>query len=190
MSPEILLEKFGYLAVFVGTFLEGEAILVLAGFFAERKYLSLPIVILVGFLGSYVGHLFWFWLGRTRGIKILKRFPKLERHFAKGIRLFERWGAPTIIISQYLYGLRITCAIVVGISRMSLLKFLVLQAISCLSWAVVISLLGYYFGAAVETVLGRAENVEKYGLVVLAAIGLAVWLYHRRKDKEEAQLEG
>src|ERR1700690_3117700 len=32
MSPELLLERFGYLAVFVGTFLEGETILVLSGF--------------------------------------------------------------------------------------------------------------------------------------------------------------
>ena len=45
MSPELLLQKFGYLAVFVGTFLEGETILVLAGFFAERRYLHLPLVI-------------------------------------------------------------------------------------------------------------------------------------------------
>jgi membrane protein DedA with SNARE-associated domain len=40
MTPELLLQKFGYLAVFVGTFLEGETILVMAGFFAERGYLT------------------------------------------------------------------------------------------------------------------------------------------------------
>jgi len=36
LSPEALLHQFGYLAVFIGTFLEGETILVMAGFFAER----------------------------------------------------------------------------------------------------------------------------------------------------------
>jgi len=190
MSPELLLRKFGYLAVYIGTFLEGETILVFAGFFASRRYLSLTIVIAVAFLGSYSGHLFWFWLGRSRGVKILERYPKIERHFGKAIRLFERWGAPAILISQYLYGLRIASAIVVGISRISLLKFLIYQAISCASWAALIATLGFFFGQAVERVLGNVAHVEKYALVALGLIALFVWLYHRRKEKTEVTVEG
>ena len=52
MSPELLLHKFGYLAVVVGTFLEGETILVLAGFFAERGYLEFLLVVLCAFSGA------------------------------------------------------------------------------------------------------------------------------------------
>ncbi len=51
MSPESLLQDFGYLAVFVGTFLEGEAILITAGFFASRGYLDPMIVCVVAFAG-------------------------------------------------------------------------------------------------------------------------------------------
>src|SRR6266852_4343680 len=90
MSPELLLHKFGYIAVFVGTFLEGETILVMAGFFAQRGYLELMGVIAVAASGAYVGHVFWFWLGRTKGVQLLDRFPKMKRHFGKGIRIFER----------------------------------------------------------------------------------------------------
>src|SRR5215210_310159 len=119
MSPEALLERFGYLAVFVGTFLEGEALLVMAGFFAERGYLNVYTVTGVGFAGSYAGHLFWFWLGRVHGVKLLDRFPKMRKHFGKGIRMFERYGASAIIVTQWLYGLRITCAVIVGLSKIS-----------------------------------------------------------------------
>ena len=185
MSPEILLEKFGYFAVYVGTFLEGETILVLAGFFAQRRYLSLPIVIVVAFLGSLSGHIFWFWLGRKHGVRIFKRYPKMEKHFGKGIRMFERYGAPTIFVSQYLYGLRISCAIIVGLSKISISKFLFYEAISCATWASLIAILGFYFGEAVDRLLGKAAHVEKYGLVVLLLIGFGVWLYHRRKEKKE-----
>lgn len=188
MSPEVLLQKFGYLAVYVGTFLEGETILVFGGFFASRRYLSLPLVILTAFLGSYSGHLFWFWLGRTRGVRILERHPKVERHFGKAIRLFERWGAPAILISQYVYGLRIASAIVVGISKISMGKFLVYQAISCASWAALIAILGFFFGQAVERVLGNVAHVERYGLVALLVIALGIWLHHRRKEKQEEEL--
>jgi len=183
MTPELLLHKFGYLAVFVGTFLEGETILVMAGFFAERGYMDIFIVALVAALGAYAGHVFWFWLGRRYGVRLLDRFPRMKQHFGKGIRLFERYGATAIIITQWLYGLRITAAVIIGISRISVLVLLVVEAISVLTWAAAISAAGYFFGRAVERVLGRAAHIEKYGLVFLIVVGVAVWLYHRWKER-------
>jgi membrane protein DedA with SNARE-associated domain len=185
MTPELLLTKFGYLAVFVGTFLEGETILVMAGFFAERGYLKLPLVIMTACAGAYVGHVFWFFLGRTQGVKLLERFPRMKRHFGKGIRLFERYGAPAIFITQWLYGLRITCAVIIGISKVSTIKFLIYEALTCIVWAIIIGTAGYYFGRAVERVLGRAAHIEKYGLIVLVVGGIGVWAYHKWKEKRE-----
>lgn len=185
MQPELLLQKFGYLAVFVGTFLEGEAILVMAGFFAERGHLDLFLVILVAFIGAYVGHIFWFWLGRTQGVRLLDRFPKMKKHFGKGIRMFERYGAPAIFITQWLYGLRVTCAVIIGISRISVIKFLIYEAITCMIWAIVIGGLGYYFGQAIEAVLGKVEGIEKWGLGILIVAALAFWIYHQMKEKKE-----
>lgn len=185
MSPELLLHKFGYFAVFIGTFLEGETILVMAGFFAERGYLEIFTVALVAAAGAYSGHAFWFWLGRTQGVRLLDRFPKMKKHFGRGIRIFERYGAPAIFITQWLYGLRVTCAVIIGISRISVLKFLVLEAITCLIWAAVISAAGYYFGRAVESVLGRAAHIEKWGLLILVVAGVGIWLYHRLKERRE-----
>ena len=187
MSPEALLHRFGYLAVVIGTFLEGETILVMAGFFAERGYLAVVLVMLCAFTGAYVGHVFWFWLGRTQGVKLLDRFPKMKRHFGKGIRMFERYGAPAIFITQWLYGLRVTCAVIIGISKISTIKFLVYEAITCMVWSIVITRAGYYFGRAVESVLGRAAHIEKWGLVALAVIGVAVWGWHQWKDRNETE---
>jgi len=185
MSPEVLLQKFGYLAVFLGTFLEGETILVMAGFFAERGHLEITLVVITAFLGSFTGHVAWFWVGRKKGVKILDRFPKMKNHFGKGIRMFERYGAPAIFITQWLYGLRITCAVVIGISRISTIKFLIYEAISCLVWAIAIGAAGYYFGFAVEKILGKAAHIEKYGLALLLLAGVGFWLWHRHKEKKE-----
>ncbi|HVT45402.1 MAG TPA: DedA family protein [Thermoanaerobaculia bacterium] len=185
MSAELFLEKFGYVAVFIGTFFEGETILVLAGFFSEQNYLSLPLVIIVGFLGAYSGHIFWFWLGRARGLRIVNHFPRMQKHLGQGIRLFERYGIPAIFISQYLYGLRITCAIVVGISRISVAKFLFYQGLSCLTWTIIIAHLGVYFGRAVETLLGKAAHVEKYALIAIVTIAVLLYAWHRWKERKE-----
>src|SRR6184192_1812299 len=189
MTPELLLHKFGYLAVFVGTFLEGETILVMAGFFAERGYLRLPFVVITACAGAYVGHVFWFFLGRTQGVKLLDRFPKMKRHFGKGIRLFERYGAPAIFITQWLYGLRITCAVIIGISKVSAIKFIVYEAITCIIWAIIIACAGYYFGRAVESVLGRAAHIEKYGLLILILVGIGLFVWHQYKDRRPPSAE-
>jgi membrane protein DedA with SNARE-associated domain len=189
MSPEALVDRFGYLAVFLGTFLEGEAILVIAGFFARTGQLRFVPVMLIGFAGAYMGHLFWFWLGRRHGVRLLDRYPRMQRHFGKSIRIFERYGVAAIMITQWLYGLRITCAVVVGISKISVLKFLFYEALSCLIWALGITALGYYFGAAVETLLGRYEHAEKWGLGAIVVIALALWLWHRAKERPEKVLE-
>jgi len=183
MSPESLLEQFGYLAVFVGTFLEGEAILVAAGFFAARGYLHVGMVTVVAFFGAYAGHVFWFWLGRAHGVRLLDRFPSMKRHFGKGVRVFERYGAAAIIITQWLYGLRITCAVIIGMSRISVIKFLAYEAASVGVWAIVITALGYYFGLAIQSVLGRMEHIERYGLIIIVTIAVGFWLYHRWKEK-------
>lgn len=185
MTPEALLEQFGYLAVFLGTFLEGEAILVAAGFFASQGYLDVVIVGIVACFGAFFGHLFWFWLGRAHGVRLLDRFPRMKRHFGKGIRVFERYGAAAIIITQWLYGLRITCAVIIGMSRISLLKFLLYEAVSCVIWAGVITAAGYYFGRAINTVLGRVEHIEKYAIVVIALVAVGFWAWHRWKERRE-----
>ena len=185
MGTEALLERFGYLTVFIGTFLEGEAILVMAGFFAERGHMNVMKVGTVGFAGAYVGHLFWFWLGRVHGVKLLDRFPRMKRSFGRGIRVFERYGAAAIILTQWIYGLRITCAVIIGMSRIGLVKFFIYQALSCALWSVIVTAAGYYFGRAIERVLGRVEHIEKYGLIIIVLFALGFWLWHRHKEKQE-----
>ena len=69
-----LLATYGNLAVAVGTFLEGETILLMAGFAAHCGYLDLSKVILVAW-GGLLGDQFYFFLGQRYGDRILARFP-------------------------------------------------------------------------------------------------------------------
>jgi membrane protein DedA with SNARE-associated domain len=184
LHPAALLHHFGYLAVFAGTFLEGETILVLAGFFASRGQLALPLVLLAAAAGAYAGHVFWFWLGRSQGTRIVRRFPRFERQIARSLELIERHGAGAIFLTQYLYGLRVASAVVFGLSAMSRRKFLLYQALSCALWATLIGLLGYFFGRAVERLLGQAVVVEKYAIVAILLLGGAIFLYHRLRERK------
>ena len=62
MDLQSIIENYGYAAILIGTFLEGETILVLAGLAAHQGYLVLSWVILAAFVGSLCGdQLFFIW---------------------------------------------------------------------------------------------------------------------------------
>ena len=67
MSLEIFVKTYGYWALLVGTFFEGETILIIGGITAHLGYLELPIVILIAFIGSFSGDQLYFFIGRMKG---------------------------------------------------------------------------------------------------------------------------
>src|SRR5688572_1229681 len=104
---EDLLTQFGYVAVFIGTFLEGETILALAGFAASDGWLSLPKVIAIAIVGAFLGDQVCFFLGRRYGERILARYPSLAAKAPRVQALLRRWDAPAVIVLRFCYGLRI-----------------------------------------------------------------------------------
>ena len=58
-----IIENYGYAAILIGTFLEGETILVLAGVAAHQGYLVLTWVIIAAFVGSLCGDQLFFLFG-------------------------------------------------------------------------------------------------------------------------------
>ena len=73
---QALIEQYGYLAVFVGCFLEGETVLVLGGFAAHLGYLSLPIVIATAAVAGFIGDQALFAIGRRWGDAGLRALPE------------------------------------------------------------------------------------------------------------------
>ncbi len=66
------LHDFGYFALFLGTFFEGETILVLAGFLAFRGYMDINLVVVVAFFGSYAGDQLWYFMGASTAASCLR----------------------------------------------------------------------------------------------------------------------
>jgi len=172
------LQVHGYWVLFVGTFLEGEAILIFAGFLACQGYLNIYGVILSAFAGSFLGDQFYFHIGRAKGATLLRVFTAVARKFRKGLRLIERYGSFVAFISRYTYGFRILLPIILGMTNLSSRRFLVLNLLSALSWAVIFSLAGYLFGKGAELFIDDMERYEPYVLLVLAGLTGCMWLSH------------
>src|SRR5512139_1531612 len=83
---------YGYIVLFLGVLLEGEAVLVAAGALAHRGDLSLPIVILTAFGSSVVGDQAWFHVGRRFGTAFVQRRPRLSARLDVVTRFIARYG--------------------------------------------------------------------------------------------------
>jgi membrane protein DedA with SNARE-associated domain len=177
--------------LFLGTFLEGEAILIMAGFLAFQGYLQLGGVIVTAFAGSFLGDQFFFYIGRLKGKALLRRFHFIARRFREALRLIEKYGAFVAFISRFTYGLRIVLPIILGITSLPARTFLAINLGSALVWAVLFSLAGYLFGKSASLFLEDVGKYEHYLLLSLAGIIMASWLfhiYHAWKAKKPARL--
>ena len=178
-----LIEQYGYLVVFVGTFFEGETVLVLGGFAAYQGHLQLPGVMLTAFLGSYAGDQLWFHLARRYGRGWLARRPHL---LARVERVRVRLGRHTdffVLTFRFLYGIRSVGPMALALSGYPPRRFLLLNGIAAAVWAVAVGWAGYLFGHAFELMLGEVKDIQ---LKILGAIAAAViaalighWVYRR-----------
>jgi len=186
MNLEYLLQNFGYPAILIGTFLEGETILILAGFAAHRGYLDLKLVMLYAFIGTLAGDQLFFFLGRWRGEAIIQKHPRWQLRLVRTQALIHKHRIALILGFRFIYGLRTVTPFALGMSRVSILLFALLNTTGAMIWTLVISLLGYLFGQTTEALLGNLKRYETMILAGLAGISLAVWLWqhlrHRKKD--------
>jgi len=178
-----LLEQYGYLAVFAGSLLEGETILLLAGFAVHQGYLALGLVIACGICGGSLGDLIFFVVGRRYCSALLTRFPRFAPRVARFNTLLYRYHGPAIILVRFLYGLRIAGPMAIGASGISSGRFLFFNVLGAALWAALITGAGYLFGHTLDLVMSDLKRYEEAGLAVLAvcAVCIGVWRWRRNR---------
>jgi len=174
--------SYGYLAVFVGTLLEGETILVAAGFAAHSGLLEWPLVVLVGMVGGTLGDQLAFLLGRWKGDVLIERFPSLARHKPRVHELLERHAVIFILTVRFLYGLRVAGPMLLGSSRVAVLRFAVLNMIGAALWALAITGAGYAFGLAINAWVADLKRIEESVLVTTVVLGAFFWLWCKARS--------
>ncbi len=178
MTIESLIQTYGYVAIFVGTFLEGETVLVLGGLVAHQGYLQLPWVVLAAFAGTLIGDQLFFYLGRWHSHAMLAKHPGWQARVNKAQRLVERYRTMVIISFRFMYGLRTLIPFVIGMSRVPTVTFIILNIMSALVWALAIGAGGYFFGYALEIVIGDIKHYELEVLGAVVIIGVMLWVIH------------
>jgi membrane protein DedA with SNARE-associated domain len=181
---EAFILRWGYLAVGLGTFFEGETILIAAGAMAHRGLLSLWWVVLSAFVGSLAGDQLWFTLGRTYGQPFIAKRPKVRARTEVVEGWLHKYGTVFVLGFRFLYGLRSVTPVLLGASRYAPSKFLLLNGLGAALWSVSFGYLGYGVGASLAALLARRGRVEELLLAAVAVglvVGLLSWRARRAK---------
>lgn len=174
---------YGYAAVGVGTFLEGETILVLGGFAAHSGYLTLSGVILAAFIGSLFGDQLYYFIGRSKGKSLLEKRPRWQTKSEKVFSMLDKHQILLVLGFRFLYGLRTVAPFLIGASKIPPKRFLILNIIGAAIWAIAIGACGYLFGQTLEIVIDDVKHYEIIIFSVLGTFGIILWIAHLIKKR-------
>lgn len=184
MNLENLVTHYGYIAIVLGTFLEGETILILAGFLAHRGYLELPYVISAAFTGTLIGDQLYFYIGRIKGKQFIDNRPAWHARTERVFKLLAKHQTLLILGFRFLYGIRTVTPFVLGSAGINPLRYLFLNITGALVWAVALGIAGYYFGHALELLVSEVKKYEQWVIAGMLFTSMAVWFAYRWRDKK------
>lgn len=182
---ECLIRSYGYWALLIGTFFEGETILIVGGLLAKLGLLKLSTVMVVAFVGSFSGDQMYFYIGYFKGREVLSKYPKWGRRVDRVHKVIERYRNLIMLGFRFVYGMRIMTPFVIGLDKqVNVIRFSILNAIGAVIWSITIAAGGYFFGYALEGFVKDVKKYEIHVILVISAIGIILWIIHRyRNDK-------
>jgi membrane protein DedA with SNARE-associated domain len=192
---EHFLETWGYLAVFVLSFVSSmglpvgaEVAIIYGGVLAsgqipnEPHHLSLIAVIVVAVVaelaGSLTGYLIGYFGGRALVDRVGKYVLLTHRDLDRADAWFARRGEPFVLFGRFIPLLRSFVSFAAGLGEMAIGKFVIFTVIGCAIWCTALTSLGYSLGASYNHVL-KAFSDAGYVLAALAVIAVVVLFVHR-----------
>ena len=157
-----------------------EAVLGLAGANINAGKMSVVPVVLFATLGSIVGALFFYAVGRVLGPRrahaFLDRLPLVETEDVdRTFEWFEKHGRGAVFFGRMVPIVRSFISVPAGVVRMPLLPFVIYTAGGSLIWNSVLIGLGIAAGDFIQ------NNLQYLDYVVVAVAVLAVgWMVYRR----------
>ena len=179
-------------ALFVGLiipFLTGDSLLFAAGIIAGTASDHISIWILASGVGvaAFAGDQVGFWTGRRLGKPVLTRRGGawVRKAIARTERFYELFGWWSVVIGRYIPWGRVFIAPIAGISRMSYARFATANLVGALTWAVAITVIGYFAASNPQV---RVASYIIAGVVIAISLiaGIRAWRMDRRARADEA----
>ena len=178
----------GYLVIFAwvaldqaGLPLPALPLLLAAGALAGTGELSILGILVVCALAAVPIDLFWFWLGRLRGVRVLHLLCILSLEPDYCVRdteaLFKKLGPLSVVLAKFVPGLQTLAPPMSGLTGMNTLVFFILDLIGTLAWSASFVLVGFYFHTELELMAQKAADAGLIAGLFLAGIVAAYFTY-------------
>lgn len=171
-----------------------EIILPFAGALVAEGAMSFPLAVLFATLGSLVGALLLYAIGRWGGRPLIYRYSAIlrlnERQLDRADAWFDRRGPWIILLGRLIPGVRSIVSIPAGASEMPLVQFVALTTLGSAVWNCVTIGAGWALGSKWDEAASVVDSVSSVVYVLLAlSLVLVVVLfvrYYRRARAAEA----
>ncbi|HNS77920.1 MAG: DedA family protein [Syntrophorhabdus sp.] len=184
---EEYIARYGYIAIVIGTFFEGETTVLLGGIFSKLHYMKLDYVMVWAFLGTFAGDCTFFLLGRVFGRNIIDRHDFLRSKLPLANGIMRRYGYFIIFLVRFFVGVRGVILLLLGCTDIKKRIFFLYSASSSALWSIVASAIGYLFANIVYIFV---HDIKKYEMFLVPAVTVIVvmliFVYrHIVKEKEK-----
>jgi len=199
-----LMNQFGYIGVFLLIAIENifppipsEVILTFGGYMTTYTKLNIPLVILFSTLGSLVGAIALYFIGKilnkerlTKIVsgKIGKVLCLKKEDIDKADAWFDKRGEKCVFFCRFIPIVRSLISIPAGMSEMNISKFLIYTTIGSLIWNSVLVILGGIVGDNWEVIVNIFDTYSNIALIVLIILffGFIFWFYKKKTKKQQA----
>jgi membrane protein DedA with SNARE-associated domain len=180
-----LLAQYGLALVFLNVLVHQAGIpmtaaplLVVTGALVQQGQISLAPLLGVAVAGSLLGDTPWYFAGRRFGYRILSTLCRIAIEPDSCVKqtenLFERWGAPSLLVAKFIPGFSTVAPPLAGAMRLPFPAFLAYSAAGAAVWSGVAIGIGMIFHAEVGAALAW---LEESGPGLIAAIAGIVAFY-------------
>ena len=204
--PEIITDSVknnpnaAYLVICFLMFLENiippipsEIIMPLGGFFVYQGNLNFYILVFFGLLGTVLGGLPWYYLGRVLNEKKLSTFVENKGKFLgitskdlnKSKLWFDNYGVSLVFWGRLIPGIRTLISVPAGIEMMPLKKFLIWTSLGSLIWVILLTLSGYIFGENYRIIESYMDNFKIFIKPLLLTILVLFLFKFLKKNKSQ-----
>jgi membrane protein DedA with SNARE-associated domain len=187
--------SFGYVGIATLMLLENlfppipsEAILPLVGFLVNRGDLAGIPALLATTLGSLVGALVLYALGRWGGRPLVIRYRRVlrvtEAELDRADGWFDRYGSWIVLFGRMVPLARSVVSIPAGMSEMPVWRFALLTALGSAVWNALLIGAGWSLGENWVRVTGVIGSLSNMALViaVVGVVSLGVWWWRKQRQ--------
>ena len=198
-----LMNQFGYIGIFLLIAIENifppipsEVILTFGGYMTTYSNLNVPLVILSATLGSLLGAIVLYAIGKIlnkeRLMKIVSgKVGKILHLKKEDIDSADKWfdtkGEKCVFFCRFIPIVRSLISIPAGMSEMNIPKFLIYTTIGSLIWNSVLVVVGSIVGENWENIVNIFDTYSTITLILLIIIFIlfVVWFYKKRAKKQQ-----